>query len=148
MIRAAELGGRGELSRYIFARAFKQSSGVPPHRYQNGAVHGARQDFAEERYRSVTEVTLPASPNEFRSRLRVAASRGDPIQLRDAHVEASGPLCAKKARRGPKGPSGSAGIHGQRIEALCRIGARDCRPSIEPCSMQIRLCYLPCRGSF
>jgi AraC family transcriptional regulator len=53
-----ELAGMVELSRYHFARAFKQSFGVPPHRYHMSRRMERAKTLLEERNRSVTEVGL------------------------------------------------------------------------------------------
>jgi AraC family transcriptional regulator len=47
-----------ELSRYHFARAFKQSFGIPPHRYHISRRMERAKTLLEERTRSVTEVGL------------------------------------------------------------------------------------------
>jgi AraC family transcriptional regulator len=53
-----ELASMVQLSRYHFARAFKQSFGVPPHRYHTGRRMERAKSLLEERTRSVTEVGL------------------------------------------------------------------------------------------
>jgi AraC-like DNA-binding protein len=57
-IALQELASMVELSRYHFARAFKQSFGVPPHRYHMGRRMERAKTLLEERTRSVTEVSL------------------------------------------------------------------------------------------
>jgi AraC family transcriptional regulator len=57
-IALQELASMAELSRYHFARAFKQSFGVPPHRYHMGRRMERAKTLLEERTRSVTEVGL------------------------------------------------------------------------------------------
>jgi AraC family transcriptional regulator len=57
-IALQELASMVELSRYHFARAFKQSFGVPPHRYHMGRRMERAKTLLEERTRSVTEVGL------------------------------------------------------------------------------------------
>jgi AraC family transcriptional regulator len=57
-IALQELASMVELSRYHFARAFKQSFGVPPHRYHTGRRMERAKTLLEERTRSVTEVGL------------------------------------------------------------------------------------------
>jgi AraC family transcriptional regulator len=47
-----------QLSRYHFARAFKQSFGVPPHCYHMGRRMERAKTLLEKRTRSVTEVGL------------------------------------------------------------------------------------------
>ena len=47
-----------ELSRYHFARAFKHSFGVPPHRFHMSRRMERAKTLLEERTRSVTEVGL------------------------------------------------------------------------------------------
>jgi AraC family transcriptional regulator len=57
-IALQELASMVELSRYHFARAFKQSFGVPPHRYHMSRRMERAKTLLEERTRSVTEVGL------------------------------------------------------------------------------------------
>jgi AraC family transcriptional regulator len=57
-IALQELASMVELSRYHFARAFKQSFGVPPHRYHMGRRMELAKTLLEERTRSVTQVGL------------------------------------------------------------------------------------------
>jgi AraC-like DNA-binding protein len=57
-IALQELANMAELSRYHFARAFKQSFGVPPHRYHMGRRMERAKTLLEERTRSVTQVGL------------------------------------------------------------------------------------------
>jgi AraC family transcriptional regulator len=57
-IALQELASMVELSRYHFARAFKQSFGVPPHRYHMGRRMERAKTLLEERTRSVTQVGL------------------------------------------------------------------------------------------
>jgi AraC family transcriptional regulator len=57
-ISLQELAGMVQLSRYHFARAFKQSFGVPPHRYHMGLRMERAKTLLEERTRSVTQVGL------------------------------------------------------------------------------------------
>ena len=47
-----------QLSRYHFARAFKHSFGLPPHRYHMSRRMERAKSLLEERARSVTEVGL------------------------------------------------------------------------------------------
>lgn len=55
-VSLAQMAGLVELSPYHFARAFKQSFGVPPHRYQVGRRMARAKELLAER--SVTEVAL------------------------------------------------------------------------------------------
>jgi AraC family transcriptional regulator len=57
-IALQDLASVVELSRYHFARAFKQSFGVPPHRYHMGRRMERAKTLLEERTRSVTQVGL------------------------------------------------------------------------------------------
>jgi AraC family transcriptional regulator len=57
-IALQDLAAMVELSRYHFARAFKQSFGVPPHRYHMSRRMERAKTLLEERTRSVTEVGL------------------------------------------------------------------------------------------
>jgi AraC family transcriptional regulator len=57
-ISLQELASMVELSRYHFSRAFKQSFGVPPHRYHMGRRMERAKTLLEEHTRSVTEVGL------------------------------------------------------------------------------------------
>jgi AraC family transcriptional regulator len=57
-IALQELASMAELSRYHFARAFRQSFGVPPHRYHMSRRMERAKTLLEERTRSVTEVGL------------------------------------------------------------------------------------------
>jgi len=57
-IRLTTLAGLVELSPYHFARAFKQSFGLPPHRYHSGRRIEHAKTLLAERTRSVTEVGL------------------------------------------------------------------------------------------
>jgi AraC family transcriptional regulator len=55
-VKLSELAAVAELSSYHFARAFKQSFGVPPHRYHVGRrIERAKEILSS---RSVTEVAL------------------------------------------------------------------------------------------
>jgi AraC family transcriptional regulator len=55
-VKLSELAALVELSPYHFARAFKQSFGVPPHRYHTGRrIERAKEMLST---RSVTEVAL------------------------------------------------------------------------------------------
>ena len=47
-----------QLSRYHFARAFKQSFGLPPHRYHMSRRMERAKELLQERTRSVTQVGL------------------------------------------------------------------------------------------
>jgi AraC family transcriptional regulator len=53
-----ELASLAELSRYHFARAFRQSFGIPPHRYHMSRRIERAKSLLYERTRSVTEVGL------------------------------------------------------------------------------------------
>ena len=57
-IRLTTLAGLVELSPYHFARAFKQSFGLPPHRYHSGRRIERAKTLLAERTRSVTDVGL------------------------------------------------------------------------------------------
>jgi AraC family transcriptional regulator len=57
-ISVQELASMVQLSRYHFARAFKQSFGVPPHRYYASRRMERAKTLLEERTRSVTEIGL------------------------------------------------------------------------------------------
>jgi AraC-like DNA-binding protein len=75
-----------QLSRYHFARAFKQSFGLPPHRYYMSRRMERAKELLQERTRSVTQVGPPRrAPSPRRSgarwelRLRtIAAPRCEP----------------------------------------------------------------------
>ena len=55
-LKLSELAAIAELSPYHFARAFKQSFGIPPHRYHTGRrIERAKEMLSN---RSVTEVAL------------------------------------------------------------------------------------------
>jgi AraC family transcriptional regulator len=57
-ISLAHLAEIAQLSRYHFARAFKHSFGLPPHRYHMSRRMERAKSLLEERARSVTEVGL------------------------------------------------------------------------------------------
>ena len=57
-ITLAQLAEVVQLSRYHFARAFKHSFGLPPHRYHMSRRMERAKDLLQERTRSVTEVGL------------------------------------------------------------------------------------------
>lgn len=57
-IRLATLAGLVELSPYHFARAFKQSFGLPPHRYHNGRRMERAKALLAARARSITDIGL------------------------------------------------------------------------------------------
>ena len=57
-IRLASLAGLVDLSPYHFARAFKQSFGVPPHRYHNNRRMERAKALLAERMQSVTGVAM------------------------------------------------------------------------------------------
>jgi AraC family transcriptional regulator len=72
-ISLQELAGMAQLSRYHFARAFKQSFGVPPHCYHMGRRMERAKTLLEKRTRSVTEVGLLlgfAETNSFTTSFR------------------------------------------------------------------------------
>lgn len=57
-LRLADLAALADLSPYHFARAFRQSFGVPPHRYHIGRRIERAKALLEAGNRSVTEVAL------------------------------------------------------------------------------------------
>jgi AraC family transcriptional regulator len=57
-ISLQELADVAELSRYHFARAFKQSFGIPPHRYHMSRRMERAKTLLEVPARSVTEVGM------------------------------------------------------------------------------------------
>ena len=57
-IRLATFAGLVDLSQYHFARAFKQSFGVPPHRYHSGRRIERAKALLAQRTRSITEVGM------------------------------------------------------------------------------------------
>jgi AraC-like DNA-binding protein len=57
-VRLSVLAGLVDLSPYHFARAFKQSFGVPPHRYHVGRRIERAKALLAQQARSVTEVAL------------------------------------------------------------------------------------------
>ncbi len=57
-VRLSALAGLVDLSPYHFARAFKQSFGVPPHRYHVGRRIERAKTLLAEQVRSITEIAL------------------------------------------------------------------------------------------
>ena len=57
-VRLSALAGLVDLSPYHFARAFKQSFGVPPHRYHVGRRIERAKTLLAEQARPVTEIAL------------------------------------------------------------------------------------------
>jgi AraC family transcriptional regulator len=63
-ISLADLAGIARLSRFHFARAFKQSFGVPPHRYhRHRRIDRAMELLAHSRH-TVTEIALKVGFSE------------------------------------------------------------------------------------
>ena len=58
-IPLATLAGLVRLSTYYFCRAFKQSFGIPPHRYHTQRrIEQAKIMLAEQQQRSITEIAV------------------------------------------------------------------------------------------